>query len=158
QVDGLTADVLSRLHVFVRLWRKLNWKIPETDRAICSLSTDPSAPALTNKVLVSLDHLRLVCAQLRLSVMQTLAFWRPIDTAEPGSLYASLFYNPAVFKTQDEDFRLRSDGKELVHTDKLLADHAAALQAVFQLDATSFALLVAKTNGALNLANLSLMY
>src|SRR5262249_28130397 len=146
------------LHAFVRLWRKLNWKIPETDRAICALSADPSAPALTNKVLVSLDHLRLLCAQLQLSLMPTLAFWRPIDTAEPGSLYASLFYNSAVLKPQDEDFRLGPDGKELAHSDKLLADHAATLQAVFQLDAASFALLVAKTNGALNLANLSLMY
>jgi hypothetical protein len=158
QINGLTADVLNRLHVFVRLWRKLNWKIPETDRAICALSVDPSSPALTNRVLVSLDHLRSLRAQLQLSVMQTLAFWRPIDTTEPGSLYASLFYNPVVFKPQDENFRLRPDGKELAHTDKLLADHATALQAVFQLDAVSFALLVAKTSGALNLANLSLMY
>ena len=158
QINGLTADVLSRLHLFVRLWRKLNWRIPETDRAVCALSTNSSSPALTNKVLVSLDHLRSVCGQLQLSVMQALAFWRPIDTAEPGSLYARLFYNPVVFNPQDEDFRLRPDGKELVHTEKFLVDHAAALQAVFQLDAASFALLLAKTSGALNLANLSVMY
>jgi hypothetical protein len=158
QVNGLTADVLSRLHVFVRLWRKLGWQIPEVDRAIRALAANPNAPVLTNKVLVSLDQLRSICSQLRLSVAQALAFWKPIDTLEPGSLYGSLFYNPAVFKPQDEDFRLRPDGQDLVHTNKLLADHATALQAVFQLDATSFALLVAKTNGALNLANLSLIY
>jgi hypothetical protein len=158
QINGLTADVLSRLHVFVRLWRKLGWQVPELDRAICALAVNSNAPALTNEVLVRLDHLRSLCSQLRLSVVETLAFWGPIDTVEPGSLYGRLFYNPAVFKPQDQDFRLRSDGKELADTNKKLADHAAALQAVFQLDAAAFALLVAKTDGALNLANLSLMY
>src|SRR5262249_42464181 len=36
QINGLTADVLSRLHVFVRLWRKLGWAIADVDRAVCA--------------------------------------------------------------------------------------------------------------------------
>jgi peptidoglycan hydrolase-like protein with peptidoglycan-binding domain len=157
-LDGLTADVLNRLQRFVRLWRKLGWKAAALDKAICALSPDPNVPVLTNEVLVRLDHVRVLCAQLRLTGLQVLALWRPIDTAEPDSLYQSLFYNPAVFKPQNEDFRLRVDGQDLVHTNKLLADHASALQAAFRLDSSTVALLAAKTDGALNLANLSLIY
>ena len=45
QANGLTDDVLSRLHVFVRLWRKLGWEIQlDVDRAVCTLAADPNAP------------------------------------------------------------------------------------------------------------------
>lgn len=157
-LSGLSDAVLSRLHRFFRLWRKLGWKAAELDKAICALSPDPNTPVLTNDVLVRLDHLRMLCAQMRLNVLQVLALWRPIDTAEPASLYQSLFYNPAVFKPQNEDFRLRADRQDLVHTNKLLADHASVLQARFRLDSGTVTLLAAKTDGALNLANLSLLY
>jgi hypothetical protein len=158
QVNGLTAEVLSRMHRFVRVWRRLGWTIPEVDRAIRTFAPDQSAPVLTNTTLVRIDHVRSLCDTLRLSVAQTLAFWKPIDTAEPGSLYRSLFYNPAVFKPQHEDFRLRPDGRELISVDKPITDHADALQAAFRLSAQSFSLLSAKTNGKLSLASLSLIY
>lgn len=158
QTNGLTADVLSRMQRFVRLWRAMGWTISEIDRAVHAFVPDPSPPALTNEVLVRLDHLRALCSQLRVSVVQGLAFWKPIDTLEPGSLYRNLFFNPAVFKPQEEDFRLQPDGKDLVHKDKLLTDHAAALQAVFRINAPSFTVLVAKTDGKQTLGNLSLLY
>ena len=50
------------------------------------------------------------------------------------------------------------DGQELVAVSKLLMDQAAALQAAFRLSAANLALLAAKTDGRLNLANLSLLY
>lgn len=158
QINGLTSDVLGRMHCFVRLWRKLGWTIWEVDRAVHALTPDPNAPVLTNEVLVRLDHLRTLGAQLRLSVVQSLALWKPIDTWEPGSLYGSLFYNSAVFKPQHEDFQLRPDGQELLVVDQQLAKHTLALQAVFRLNSTGFELLVAKTDGTLNLGNLSFLY
>jgi peptidoglycan hydrolase-like protein with peptidoglycan-binding domain len=158
QINGLTVEVLTRMHRFVRLWRNLGWTIAEVDRAIRAFAPDPNAPNLTNEVLVRLDHLQTAASNLRLPIAQTLALWRPIDTVEPGSLFQRLFHNPAVFKTQDQDFRLRADGQELVHTDKPLADKAGILQAAFGLNSASFSLLVAKTDGILNLGNLSLIY
>src|SRR5262245_41994454 len=158
QITGLTAGVLERMHRFVRLWRRLGWTIREVDRAIRALSTDHTAPVLTDEILVRLDHLRTLSSQLRLSVAQTLALWRPIDTEEPGSLYRNLFYNPAVFKPQDEDFRLRPDGEGLVHAGKFLTDHAGVLQAAFRLSSASFALLLAGTDSKLTLGNLSFIY
>lgn len=159
QINGLTADVLSRLHRFVRLWRKLGWTIPEVDKSIHAFNPPNSiTPSLTNEVVVRLDHIGALRSALRISVAQALALWKPIDTEEPQSLYGSLFYNPAVFKPQDEAFLLKPDGKELVHSDQLLTNHADALQAVFRLSSASFTLLVAKTNGRLTLGNLSLFY
>jgi Tc toxin complex TcA C-terminal TcB-binding domain/Neuraminidase-like domain/Salmonella virulence plasmid 28.1kDa A protein/Putative peptidoglycan binding domain len=158
QVNGLTAEVLDRIHRFVRLWRKLGWTILEVDRALHALVPDPNTPVLTNEVLVRLDHLRALRSELRLSVAQTLALWKPIDTTEPRSLYRSLFYNPAVFTPQDEVFRLRPDGQELARTDTFLADQSAALQAVFRLNSDGLAFLIGKTDGRMNLSNLSLIY
>ncbi len=158
ELAGLTTDVLARIYRFVRLWRKLGWTIPEVDRTIRALLPNAATPVLTNEVLVRLDHLRTLSSRLRLPVAHTLALWKPIDTIEPRSLYTTLFYNPVVFKPQDEIFRLRADGQEVVHDDALLADHAAALQAVFRLDSAAFSLLVQKTDGRLSLASLSLLY
>lgn len=157
-VSGLNDAVLSCLHRFVRLWRKLGWTAADLDRALCALAPDPQHPTLNNDVLVRLDHLRMLSAQLRLTVPQALALWRPLDTVQPGSLYSALFYNAAVFRPQSEDFRLRDDGQELAGTHKRLVDHASVLQAVLRLDAGTVNLLAAQTDGALNLANLSFLY
>jgi len=158
QIAGLTADVLTRTHRFVRLWRELGWTICEVDRAIRAFAPNATTPTLTNEILVRLDHLRALSSQLRLTVAQVLAFWKPIDTIEPGSLYQRLFFNPAVFKPLDEDFRLRPDGQELLDTSKSLADKAAVLQAAFRLNSAALSSMLAKTDGKLNLANLSLIY
>jgi hypothetical protein len=158
QLNNLTADVLSRMVRFVRLWRRLGWTVPGVDKAIRAVGPDPNTPTLNNQVIVRLDHLGTLCSQLRLSVVQTLALWKPIDTAEPRSLYDNLFYNPATFKVPNDDFRLTADGKELADTNKALTDDAAVLQAVFRLNSDGFTLLAAKTDGRLNLANLSLIY
>jgi hypothetical protein len=158
QINGLTADAMMRLHRFVRLLRKLGWHTEELDRAITALSPDAASPVLTNTTLVRLDHLRALCATLRLQVAEALALWKPIGTGQPVSLYATLFYNAAVFKPLDEALLLAADGVDLADTGTFLADHAGALQAAFRLDGPALLLLTAKTDGALNLANLSLIY
>ena len=183
QIIGLTAGALIQMNRFVRLWRKLGWTITDVDRAIRALAPIPNqvpdnenqvmrdsvaqpveveedniGDVLTNETLVRLDHLRAVCAHLRLSVAQAIAIWKPIDTAGPDSLYHLLFHNPAVFNPQDPDFRLRPDGQELIGAGKLLVDKATVLKAAFRLDSTGLSLLIAKTDGSLKLANLSLIY
>ncbi|MGA9768044.1 MAG: neuraminidase-like domain-containing protein [Blastocatellia bacterium] len=184
QIIGLTAEVLTRMTRFVRLWRKLGWTISEVDRAIRAFEPNPvnqipgdqslvmlnpegqsgevvdddGSDILTNETLVKLDHLRALCSQLRLSVAQALAFWKPVDTVGPDSLYHRLFCNPAVFNPPDEGFRLRSDGRELIVTRETLASKAGVLKAAFRLDSAGLSLLIARTDGLLNLANLSLVY
>ena len=158
QITGLDANILSRLHRFDRLRRALGWSVVETDKALHALTPNPAVPTITNDVLVHLDDLRDVSAQLRLTVIETLSLWGPLDTAEPNSLYRSLFFNPAIFPPQDDAFRLRADGTELADPSQLIAAHSAPIQAAFRLDAASLAALAAKTDGKLTLANLSLIY
>jgi peptidoglycan hydrolase-like protein with peptidoglycan-binding domain len=157
RVDNLTAEVASRVHRFVRLWRRIGWTIADLDRTLRAFASS-DAPTLTNTVLVRVAHVYALSSQLRLPVARTLALWLNIDTRDPGSLYRALFYNPAVFKPQDEDFRLQADRRELAHTEKLVTDHAAAVQAALRLTADDLALLVAKIDGHLTLANLSLLF
>ena len=158
KITGLTADVRDRIHQFVRLWRKLGWTIADTDRVLRAFEPKLPTPVLTNEILVRLDHLRILSAQLHLPVVQALAFWSPVDTVEPGSLYDSLFFNPAVFRPQDDAFRLNPSGNELADLSQTLTAHGPVIQAAFRLNAASFVLLVSKTDGKLNLANLSLLY
>jgi hypothetical protein len=160
KINNLTADVLNLMHRFVRLWRKLGWTIPEVDKAIRVIT--PDAPSLTNEVLVRLSHLVAICTELRITVAQALALWGPIDAEGPQSLYDGLFYNPAVFKPQEDAFRLNPDGTELAQSDQPLMDYVATLQAVFRLNSANFELLVRKLinepEPKLTLSNLSLLY
>lgn len=158
RITGLTVEVITRIQQFARLWKKLGWTISEVDRTLHALAADANTPAINNELLVRLDHLRTLSYLLRLPVASTLALWKPIDTQEPKSLYRSLFYNPTVFKPQDDVFRLRPDGKELAQTNGLLTSQTAALQAVFRLNADGFTRLVGLTDGKLNLTNLSLLF
>jgi len=157
EIDGLTAAVLDRMHRFVRLQRAVGWSIPDLDRAIAALSEGSGAPQLNNRLLVRLDHLRALSTTLRLSVPETLALWKPIDTAGPDSIYQHLFFNPVVYRPQDEAFRLRKDGTELVHATELATTHSAVLQTVFRLTPESVALLV-QPDDRLTLATLSQIY
>jgi hypothetical protein len=158
EVNNLTADVLSRMHRFVRLWRRIGWTAAELDNVLQALAPDANTPALTNEIIVRLDHLNGLRTRLLISVLSALALWKPINTREPDSLYRSLFYNSAVYKPQDEDFRLNPQRTQLVHADALLSDHSATLQAVCRLNSSGFEFLVSKTNGKLTLENLSFLY
>ena len=147
--DGLTADVLSRMHRFVRLWRKLGWtdcgsgqgdsRVHARSRYAVSDERDPgqARPPRRRPFRIA-DH---GCASTRV-----------VETDRHGRAriaVSSLFYNPAVFKPQDEDFRY-DRREELVHTDKLLPTTRRAAGRI-PPDPAAFALLVAKTDGALNL-------
>ncbi|HKH83414.1 MAG TPA: neuraminidase-like domain-containing protein, partial [Gemmatimonadales bacterium] len=88
QIVGLTADVLSRMHRFIRLWRKLGWTVAEVDMAIRTFTPAPDAPSLTNEILIRLDHLVAIRFELRMTVAQALALWEPVGTEEPHAIMA----------------------------------------------------------------------
>ena len=158
RVDGLTPDVLDRLHRLVRLWRKLGWTIPDVDLVVRGLGADAAAPSLTDDLLVALDALRELGSRLRLGVRETLALWRLIDTAEPDSLYRRLFLDTPN-AAHSEAFRLEAGGEELAQPGGPLSDQAAPLQAALRLNAADLATLIAlTTDGTRTLANLSVLY
>ena len=57
-LDGseVTLDEYYRLHVFLRLWRKMGWTIDETDKAIVRLTPTPApAPSPSKSTSTSSD-------------------------------------------------------------------------------------------------------
>ena len=92
----------NKMHRFVRLWRKLGWKVRDVDQAISALATD-----ITPTFLLQLSHIGRLCEELHLEVLDILAWWALIDTRHyidyatdeqrvAPSLYARLFNNKSA--------------------------------------------------------------
>ena len=140
EVTGLTEAVLDRMQRFVRLRAALGWTIHDLDRAI---ATTAVAGILDSAVLVRLDQVRALAGSLRLSIVEVLSFWGPIDTSGPDALYRRLFFAAGDRDLDAGAFDLTDDAGDLVRANDLASAHGAALQAVFRIDANSFATLVA---------------
>ncbi len=156
-IAGLSDSVLSRLHRFVRLWRKLGWSIEEVDKVLRSLSVAPASPTLSNEVLVRIAHVTEIRQALNAPVLEVLALWGAVDTAGPTSLYQTLFQDEKFAKAVRESFRLRSDRQELHDATQSLIDHSALLQAVLRMSGPHLSQFIAMTDGYLSLANLSFL-
>jgi peptidoglycan hydrolase-like protein with peptidoglycan-binding domain len=156
-LEGLTDAALSRLHRFVRLWRKIGWTIEELDRVLHAFAIAPDMQALTDDVLVRLADLANLRDVLKCPVLEVLAFWRPIDTDGPDALYQTLFRDEKFPQAVRESFRLRADGADLNDTTQELTAQAAVLQAICRVSGPNLLQLISLTDGALTLSNLSLL-
>ncbi|RAJ08888.1 virulence plasmid A protein [Chitinophaga skermanii] len=108
-VVGLTADVLSRIHRFVRLWRRLGGKMYELDMALPYVDVaNPSAGKLLNEsVLLSLSKVYSIKERFGLSWPEVLVLHNNIDhtayldynnteSTPVTTLYETLFRNKKV--------------------------------------------------------------
>ena len=93
-LDGTPLDDadLSRLHRFIRLWRKLDWTAQDLDRALVALQVAEITPTF----LRQLGQIAQLQATLKLSPQEMLSFWGAIPTAGEDALYGKLFLNKAV--------------------------------------------------------------
>ncbi len=146
KITGLTDAALSRLYRFVRMWRKLGWKIEYVDKALRVLPSD-----LKDETVDGLARISELKEKLKLPVLELLAFWGDIDTDGPESLYHRLFQDEKLPKAVRESFRLPLDGSER------LLDQAATLQGVLHLSAPDLVKSI-PIDGRLTLANLSLLF
>jgi hypothetical protein len=103
-LSGAPADdlVFATLALFVRLWKRLGWTIPETDCALRVLvpaslqpiTADTLAPAMA-AVIPYLAHMQWLATALPLGReggrVALLSFWSELDTRGADSLYARLF-------------------------------------------------------------------
>lgn len=103
---------LAPLPPFIRLWQKLGWRIPELDYALRAFGVTPGVvtgdyprPIPAGFILV-VAQLKQLQEALNLSVAQTVALWKDIDTDGRDSHYISLFQNKAVINPPDPGFRL----------------------------------------------------
>jgi hypothetical protein len=93
-LDGTQLDAAewSRLHRFIRLWRKIGWTVQDLDRAIIALQ----APDITPSFLRQLGQIVQLQAILQLSPQELLSFWGAIPAWGHDALYGKLFLNKAV--------------------------------------------------------------
>ena len=136
-LDGTLLDdaELSRLHRFIRLWRKTGWSIQDLDRAMVALQ----APDITPRVLRQLGQIVQLQAMLELSPQQLLSFWGSIPATGDDALYSTLFLNKAV-RDIDPIF-LAVNGEYLAATDLKISEHVPALLAGLRTRATDLALI-----------------
>jgi peptidoglycan hydrolase-like protein with peptidoglycan-binding domain len=163
-LTNLTADVVARAHRFVRLWRRLGWTMRELDGAITALGAGVADVnlRLDETLLAKLAHVRKLAEALAAPVEQIVAFWAPLDTTGPDSLYARLFLDATVASPVDPAFTLAGGELAIVTAnpaDAKISRHASTILAALSLSAPDLDTLVtALPNDTLNLANLSALH
>ena len=173
--DGTQADaiVFLRINLFVRLWRKMGWSIEETDRALTTFTPrstpfDGSAANLAKQPLktslIYLAGLKALNERLKIgkqSLFKLLAFWSSIPTTGKKPLYAQLFLNRSVLKSDPVfDHPL---GQYLTDPTVKLKDHALGLQGALGLTSEELGRILAdvgelEETAELSLENVSLLY
>lgn len=109
--NGNPADAIAflRINLFVRLWRKLDWSIEETDRALQAFvpkntpfETAHLAQQPLKTALLYLAHLKVLDEKVRVgkqSRIKLITLWSDITTTGKKPLYAQLFLTRSVLKS-----------------------------------------------------------
>lgn len=126
--SGISSDSWSKIHRFIRFWRKLGWKIHETDLMLAALGEDEIRPETISK-LESVSQLK---AATKLAPDQLAVFWGSIDAYGKKSLYKKLFLSRAAQQI-DEAFKADAWGNYLTDETEILADHQSAIIAAFKI-------------------------
>ncbi len=156
QLAGMEPGDLTRMHRFIRLWRRLGWKMYELDMAIASLSRLTESPLTSyfnrKDDLVQLAYAVWASKQFNLSVGTVAAFWGDINTTiytdydrddQPGiaSLYDALFRNKAVINPPDPAYDDIFNGIA-----KSFGGHSAGILAAVQITDADLSLLTKNLN------------
>lgn len=155
QID---AFEFIRMIRFIRLWKKLDWTIEQTDKMITALYPANQAPDDPNDavnlqrlddgfltLLPRLGVIKSVMEALKLKpkkdLLPLLACFAPIDAHGEASLYRQMFSSPALLKL-DDAFKDDGYGNFLDGSKKLLM-HKEGLRSAFQLTDEEFSLVAA---------------
>jgi hypothetical protein len=133
-------EVLTRINLLVRLWRKLGWRLSEVDSALRAvLPVGALGPAL-KAAMVSIAHLKTLAEQLRVGSdtrVALLSLWSTMDR----SRYRKLFLSPRM---RPEDKAVFDDphGNYLSNSAILLKTHLPAVQGALNLTADEIELIL----------------
>jgi hypothetical protein len=159
--DGarLTLAALRRIHIFIRIWRRLGWSMFDLDRAVASYSNPTSDPAgvppgsgsyevFTEEFIVHLANVVRLCEATALtpdlaiglftSSLDTQAYWRQDGSRAIAipSTYESLYGDPSLSRPRTPDFELNAARTELRREPLLgqlpqlrLSDHVSVIAA-----------------------------
>lgn len=123
--SGIQGETWSRIHRFIRLWRKLGWTCHDLDLALAA----PGEADITEDTIARLSGVVALRRELNRPINQLATFWGRIDTYGETSLYAGLFLNKAVQRI-DTAFEADSWNNYLA-ADEKLKDHLPAILAAF---------------------------
>ncbi|MDO6433173.1 neuraminidase-like domain-containing protein [Flavitalea sp. BT771] len=165
--SGVPNTTWSKMHRFIRLWRRLGWQIHEVDLMLDALGQSD----ITDAGITHLSYVVLLNRELKLPLNKLATLWGSIDTYGDSSLYKSLFLNRAVQRI-DSAFHPDAFGNYLTDPAKVLKDHIPAMLAAFRmseddLDAilevarindNGFIRPIALATDKLNIYNLSVIY
>jgi hypothetical protein len=109
--NGNAATPLDflRIHLFVRLWKKLGWTIEEVDGALRVLIPKNTAQILTainlgealKTALIYLAHLKALSERVQMGkngLLKLLTLWSDLPTTGQNPLYRQLFLTRSVLK------------------------------------------------------------
>jgi len=147
RVRQTSPDTWSRLHRFIRLWRRSGWSIADLDRAIAAVaSRKEGAPVLDRETVRRLGLVRRVVAVLDRPFASVLALWSDLDTWGADALYLKLFQSRTLARSEDADaFALKhigddqpdlkpgADQHELASANQLLAGHVPTILAALRI-------------------------
>ncbi len=131
---GLNNDDWSKMHRFIRLWRKLGWSMHDTDLVLTAVGESD----INNEAISKLEAVSLFKANSRRPLYQLAVLWGNIDTYGNKSLYKKLFLNKAVQQI-DEAFKADVWGNYLKQEQDgngepiTLARHQSTLLAAFRI-------------------------
>ena len=181
--DALKFDWL-KFNLFVRIWKKLGWKMEETDVALNvlmpqnlrSIYNDPSkdekdrAKALAQALgsaLINIAHLKKLSSEVNAgkgAIIKLSTLWADIPTTGNNSLYSQLFLSRNVLKIDTVfDDALGQYVSKDINIEDGEKDHSIAIQAALNITAEDIENIL-KDNGQdiatakLSMANLSLLY
>lgn len=126
--SGITTSTWSKIHRFIRLWRKLGWEMHEVDLMLAALGEID----ITSGTISKLSSVSLLNQQLKLPLNKLATLWGRIDTYGTQSLYKKLFLNKAVQRV-DPIFQADRLGKFLSDASQTLHQHIPAILAAFRI-------------------------
>jgi hypothetical protein len=126
-IPNLNEKALKRIHLFVRLRRKLGWPMPDLDRAhLAKQALNTADDTLNRNFLVFLANLERLRKQTKLPLGVLLNWYSPtlstqqyadFSGSQPRilpSTYEELFYDRSVARPKDAAFELNGTRDELV--------------------------------------------
>ena len=126
--SGVTNATWTRLHRFIRLWRKLGLTVHETDLLITALGESDVTPELIAK----LEQALRLKSEYKLAINQLAVFWGSIDAYGDKSLYKKLFLNKAVQQI-DTAFMADAWGDYLQDETAVIGAHLSAILAALRI-------------------------
>ena len=147
---------------FIRLYKRLDWTIDQTDEAICALwptnqdsfntldisQLDKGFCSLMPQLGIVSRAIKLLSLNVDRELYSLLACWSDIGTHGTTSLYRQMFLNPAIL-SQDNIFSDKGYGDFLTDNSQTIMDTGSTQKAIINGTATVGDVLNTTINGVL---------